>query len=298
MVNVPFDPVTSLPIFCSFHDVDVATTNLEVTLCSCMTEEANQNISFSSRKMLRCDWRLGHSSMVFVKWLAHRGLLGRHSDKVKVVQDGNHSMCASCNCCGKQVRTPSRATVKQQRPDQTGVLKQEQLEPGDCVAVDQFVVRQGGRLFTTSGREREEDRFKGGTIFVDMATGKMFVKFQVSLGTQETLLAKACFEKDAALHGVKIKKLSHWQWSVHCQRFHCTCARVRSTHHLFRSGSPPSEWDCRESHWHSSQKGTHPAVACTTSMVRTDTHQFVAHVFASCSSVVECLASHGHRSVP
>ena len=103
------------------------------------------------------------------------------------------------------MRSPSQATRTTPRPERTGVLKQEKLEPGDGVAVDQFVVRQGGRLLTTSGREREEDRFKGGTIFFDMATGKSFVKFQVSLGTTETLLAKACFERESALNGVKIK---------------------------------------------------------------------------------------------
>ena len=106
--------------------------------------------------------------MGFVKWLARRGLLGQHSSKIKEVQDLDHPKCASCNY-GKQVRTPTKATSTQATPAQTGVLKQEKLEPGDGVAVDQFIVRQGRRLFTTSGREREEDRFKGGTIFVDMA---------------------------------------------------------------------------------------------------------------------------------
>ena len=43
---------------------------------------------------------------------------------------------------------------------------------------------------------------------MDIATGKMFVKFQVSLGVQETLVGKAYFEREAALHGVKIK---HYQ---------------------------------------------------------------------------------------
>ena len=38
-----------------------------------------------------------------------------------------------------------------------------------------------------------------------MATGKIFIKFQVSLGTTETLIAKACFERESALNGVKIK---------------------------------------------------------------------------------------------
>ena len=40
---------------------------------------------------------------------------------------------------------------------------------------------------------------------MDIATGKQFVKCQVSLGVEETLLGKACFEREAALHGVKIK---------------------------------------------------------------------------------------------
>ena len=93
-------------------------------------------------------------------------------------------------------------------PSKSGNLKKEKLEPGDCVAVDQFVVRQGGRLFTTSGREKEEDRFKGGTVFVDMATGKIFVKFQVSLGVEETLVGKACFEREAGVQNQQSRPFS------------------------------------------------------------------------------------------
>ena len=85
-------------------------------------------------------------------------------------------------------------------------MKRDKLEPGDCLAVDQFVVPQGGRLFTTSGNEKEEDRFKGGTLFADMATGKIFVRPQVSLGAEETLVAKACFERECTLNGVKVKQ--------------------------------------------------------------------------------------------
>ena len=118
--------------------------------------------------------------------MVRRGLLGHHSAKSKEVQDLDHPKYTNCDY-GKQVRSPSRVTRTKPRPERIGVLEQEKLEPGDRVAVNQFMVRQGGRLFTTSGREREEDRFKGGTIFIDMTSGKMFIKFQVSLGTTETL---------------------------------------------------------------------------------------------------------------
>ena len=137
--------------------------------------------------------------MGLIKWLTHRWLLGHHSEKIKEGQDLDHHKCASCNC-GKQVRSPSRATNAEPLSKQIGALKKEKLEPGDGVAVDQFVVVQGGRLFTSSGQEREEDKFKGGTVFVDMATGKIFIEFQVSSGTTETLSAEACFEREYALN--------------------------------------------------------------------------------------------------
>ena len=38
-----------------------------------------------------------------------------------------------------------------------------------------------------------------------MTTGKMFIKFQVSLGTTKTLSTNACFERESALNGVKMK---------------------------------------------------------------------------------------------
>ena len=100
--------------------------------------------------------------------------MGCHSSKIFAVKAHEHPMCASCNY-GKQRQRSSKATRIEQRPERFGTFKQEKMEPKDCVAVDQFVVKQGGHLFTTSGREKEENRYKGGTIFVDMATGKIFV---------------------------------------------------------------------------------------------------------------------------
>ena len=215
IVNVPFDASTNLPMLHSFEDATAAAQQLETCLHSCVTEEGNQNLSRAKKEMPRWHWRLGHPGMDLAKWLARRGLLGHASKRVGEVKDWDHPKCAGCNC-GKQSRRPVLKRRQVQKPqvetdakgtksDQFGKSKAKKPEPGDCVAVDQFVVRQGGRLFTTSGREKEEDRFKGGTIFVDMATGEMFIRCQVSSGAEETLLAKACFEREAALNGVKVK---------------------------------------------------------------------------------------------
>ena len=77
---------------------------------------------------------------MMVKWMTHRGPPGHHLDKMKGVQDLGHPKCESCDC-GKQVRSPSRAMTTKPRPERIGVLKQDKLEPGDGVAVDQFLVR-------------------------------------------------------------------------------------------------------------------------------------------------------------
>ena len=49
-------------------------------------------------------------------------------------------------------------------------------QPGDCVDMDQFVVRVPERLPNTSGKEEISNRFTGGTIFVDLVLGFTFVK--------------------------------------------------------------------------------------------------------------------------
>ena len=46
---------------------------------------------------------------------------------------------------------------------------------------------------------------QGVTLFADLGSGKFFVHHQVSLNAEETLLGKACFEREAPLSGVKIK---------------------------------------------------------------------------------------------
>ena len=110
----------------------------------------------NKENVLRWHWRLGHPRLALVKWLARRGLLGHFSEKIKNVEDHDHPMCASFNC-GMQSRRPTKSTRKVPVSSKVGSSWKEKLEEGDLVANNQFVVCQGGRLFTTSGREREED---------------------------------------------------------------------------------------------------------------------------------------------
>ena len=60
---------------------------------------------------------------------------------------------------------------------------------------DQLVSFQPGRLFHTAGCESNQDKFNGATIFVDAASGLIFVKSQVTMNATDTINAKHEFER-------------------------------------------------------------------------------------------------------
>ncbi len=68
-------------------------------------------------------------------------------------------------------------------------------EAGDFVSADQYVVNTPGRLLSGYGREAQHNKFHGGTLFHDAATGLIWAKNQVSLGAGETLMAKERFKQ-------------------------------------------------------------------------------------------------------
>ena len=82
----------------------------------------------------------------------------------------------------------------------------DDLNPGDEVSMDQYESSVRGRLPSTRGRERQSMRYCGGTLFFDHASGKIFVRHQVSLSASETIDSKRSVEREAIQCGVKIKK--------------------------------------------------------------------------------------------
>ena len=203
-VATPLDPSSGLPFLMVFREIESATLAFEQSLYACVTQENNQNLSPSQKAALRWHYRLGHVSMSVVSWLARRDLLGRLSSRIAALGDSNCPSCASCNYA-KQVRRPTGATVTRPRPESVGGIKHSKLEPGDEIAVDQFEVTKRGRLFKSGGREKDVDKFCGGTIFVDIATGLTKVYFQVSLGAEDTIRAKLEFERFALSCDVSIR---------------------------------------------------------------------------------------------
>ncbi|MHA7927723.1 MAG: hypothetical protein ACX936_21195, partial [Marinobacter sp.] len=81
-------------------------------------------------------------------------------------------------------------------------IRQGDLMPGDRVSVDSYISALPGRLPHTKGKEKPKQKYNGGTIFCDHASGVLFLVNQVSLRAGETCQAKLRFEQWARSHNV------------------------------------------------------------------------------------------------
>ena len=96
---------------------------------------------------------------------------------------------------GRSKKTSPGVVNKRAVPEKMRILSQDKYEVGDFMSTDQFVCKTPGRLPSGFGRERYQNRFHGGTIYNDAASGLIWVENQVSLGANETVLGKSWFEK-------------------------------------------------------------------------------------------------------
>ena len=70
----------------------------------------------------------------------------------------------------------------------------DQYKVDDFVSSDQFICKMPGRLPTRYGRESQDRRYQG-AIYNDAASGLIWVENQVSLGANEAVMGKTCFEQ-------------------------------------------------------------------------------------------------------
>ncbi|MBE0451949.1 MAG: hypothetical protein IBX70_14070, partial [Clostridia bacterium] len=113
-------------------------------------------------------------------------------------------LCAACQL-GKQKRRTPGTEKRGRQPGQEMILRRGNLQPGDMTSIDQYISTFPGRLPHSRGKEPQKQKYNGGTIFVDHASGHIFIYNQVSLRAGETLAAKKAYEHFAQQHGVNVK---------------------------------------------------------------------------------------------
>ena len=123
------------------------------------------------------------------------------STKCKHVSTCENPICTACQLVKQTRQSPSTNSIS--RPPAM-ILRQNDLQPGSTVSMDQYISQTPGRLPHTYGKERIEDKYVGGTIFVDHATGYIFLRHQNSLNARETIKSKTALEQLASTFGIKI----------------------------------------------------------------------------------------------
>jgi hypothetical protein len=113
-------------------------------------------------------------------------------------------LCAAC-CLAKASNQGSDTYRTIPNPKKIHSLVRDDLKPGDRVSLDQYVLSVPGRLAHTYGKEKKRDKLTGGTIFVDHATGHVFIYNQVSARAGETIMGKKKYERLALDSGVSVQ---------------------------------------------------------------------------------------------
>jgi len=184
----------------ALSNADLLATYLSVS------DQTNQNITASQKELLLLHHKLGHINLQWVQRLCSKPTSVNRiqvlSTKHPNISTVEKPICTACQFAKQRRRTPATNSI--QRPPSMK-LKQNHLQPGDCVSMDQYISGSPGRLPHTKGRESKQDKFNGGTIFTDHATNFTFIKHQVSMRAGSTLKSKRAFEQEAATNGVKIK---------------------------------------------------------------------------------------------
>ena len=167
----------------------------------------NANLTDVQRELVRWHQRLGHVGYRRVQFLLRSGVLSHtehlrrlHSNAGKLSSEGC-PLCAACQF-GKQRRRPLPGKKTHVVKETAYALRRNHLFPGQKVSVDHFICSTRGRLLNTKGKEAEREKYSGGCIFVDHASGHIHVEMQVHVTTSETIKAKVRYEQFCRDHGV------------------------------------------------------------------------------------------------
>ena len=204
-IEVLMNPTSKLPVAMAYSSgVDQAISQAFNAAISAVSHQ-NMNLSPAQKELLRWHFRLGHLSQRKIQFLMRTGVLA-HSESARRLQSAasklqHRPLCAACQY-GKQRRRTAPGTRHEAVRDRQGALKKDDLFPGQKVSVDHFVCSTRGRLQHTFGKEDPKQQYTGGAIFVDHASGYIFVAEQVHLNTHETIESKTKFEQHCRDFGV------------------------------------------------------------------------------------------------
>ena len=174
-----------------FHDNDLGT--LEVSprfwhhepehysnFCApCVGSQANENLSGPQKELLKWHWKLGigmHRIQILMCERHYHDAEGVTTILPAIIKPkfltARNCVVPACQSCllARARKRSTKVSRTQPLDDKEGALTRDQYETGDFVSTDQFICKTPGRLPTGYGRESQDRRFQGGTIYNDTAS--------------------------------------------------------------------------------------------------------------------------------
>ena len=208
-IQVPINSTNNLPTSLGYRYNHLQKGTKELHNVIGTTHDFNSNLSEAEKELLRWHFRLGHVSFRRVQHLLRSGALS-HTEATRRLHTAGCKIklapkCAAC-LFGKQTSRPYPGRTSSTIRDRQGILKANNLYPGQEISVDHFICSTKGRLFSSFGKTQDSSLYSGGCIFADHASGSIHIEFQSSLSTHATLVAKEAFEKKCRDNGILPQK--------------------------------------------------------------------------------------------
>ena len=190
-------------------------------------QKSNWNLNDAQKELLLWHSRLAHINLQHVQALLAKP---SNKDQKRIISPSNnkssHCVRPLCEACqyAKQKRRNPPSTLIRTRPENEGALARNILIPGQRVSVDLYQSSTKGRLPFSFGKEKIENKFTGGAIFVDVATKVIHHTHQYSTTSSESLNSKHSFERFCDSFGVTVKEyigdnnpFHSTEWKNDCQ---------------------------------------------------------------------------------
>jgi hypothetical protein len=166
--------------FCAFN-----VSEEEIHLSA--TDETNQNMTAPQKEILEWHQKFGHAGFKRVQSLMtpRNPRYQRHVNNEGLLRKVVATKNNSTRTCDAPLCTACRLSRGRTRPDgvtRTAIrahnmaVRRGDLKPGDCVSLDQYESSYLGRLPHTKGKEKLDDKYIGGTIGVDHASGGILLE--------------------------------------------------------------------------------------------------------------------------
>eukprot|EP00804_Cyclotella_cryptica_P012739 CCRYP_019202-RA/>CCRYP_019202-RA protein AED:0.43 eAED:0.27 QI:0/0/0/1/0/0.5/2/0/558 len=165
---------------------------------------SNQNLTLAQKELLLWHQRLSHAGLSTVQNISQQrreSNLSTLSDLVRL-RDGpllpytynvpstacKNLLCAACEISKATCRLPS-VCASHTGPRSHMLLKENHVQPGDCVSCDHFISPVPGRVISSSGHSSSTNGYTCGTIYVDHCSTFIFINHQLTTSASDTIHA-------------------------------------------------------------------------------------------------------------